>query len=303
MSSLKILACAGALAAAATVQARAADLGYPPPPSLPAAPAPLVDTGGWYLRGDVGASMIQDDKWSQDLSNDERTVNAIHSRGFLQKELGDSALIGVGAGYKINSWLRGDITVDYRTGRTVNGILQANENYNDDFGALDHNLQNIYGGGRLTSLVGLVNGYVDLGTWYGITPYVGAGVGVAHNRVKGMAETGGSNYAFGEGVQTVAASNISNGSKTSFAWALMAGVSYDVTQNLKLDLGYRYLNFGEAQTGVVNCNPVFCGQTAPGIRFKDLSANEFRIGLRWALNDVVPAVPYAPAPMPLVRKY
>src|SRR6185437_8650685 len=36
--------------------------------------------------------------------------------------------------------------------------------------------------GTVQSSVFLANGYVDLGSWYGITPFVGAGVGVAYNR-------------------------------------------------------------------------------------------------------------------------
>ncbi len=300
MSSLKILAIAGAMAAAATVQARAADLGYPPPPALPVVAAPLVDAGGWYLRGDVGASMTEQSTWSQGLSATEQT-STIRSRGFLQKEVGDSAFVGVGAGYKINSWLRGDITVDYHTGRTVNGVLQSSTSFNDAFGAHTFVGQNVYGGGRMSSVVGLVNGYVDLGTWYGITPYVGAGVGLAYNRTRGLTETGGSATIDGS-TFAVGSSTIGNSDKTSLAWALMAGVSYDVTQNLKIDLGYRYLHFGESKTGNVNCNPALCTSgPAPGIRFKELAANEFKIGLRWMLNDAAPAPAYAPAP--LVRKY
>jgi opacity protein-like surface antigen len=37
--------------------------------------------------------------------------------------------------------------------------------------------------GKLESTSGLVNGYLDLGNWSGITPYVGAGIGAAMNRL------------------------------------------------------------------------------------------------------------------------
>ena len=36
----------------------------------------------------------------------------------------------------------------------------------------------------------MVNGYVDLGTWSGITPYVGAGVGFAYNKLSGFTDSG-----------------------------------------------------------------------------------------------------------------
>jgi opacity protein-like surface antigen len=45
----------------------------------------------------------------------------------------------------------------------------------------------------------------------------------------------------------------SNASKTAFARALMAGLDFDVSTNLKLELGYRYLNYGSIPTGGLNC--------------------------------------------------
>ena len=54
-----------------------------------------------------------------------------------------------------------------------------------------------------------------------ITPYIGAGVGVAFNDVK-YAENSNDN--------------------TSFAYSLSAGVNIPVNNTVSFDLGYRYLN-------------------------------------------------------------
>ena len=35
----------------------------------------------------------------------------------------------------------------------------------------------------------MFNGYADLGTWSGVTPYVGAGVGFAYNKLSGFTDT------------------------------------------------------------------------------------------------------------------
>ena len=43
--------------------------------------------------------------------------------------------------------------------------------------------------GDFTSAVLLLNGYVDFGTWWGITPFVGAGVGFARNMLSGFSDT------------------------------------------------------------------------------------------------------------------
>ncbi|MFM9458719.1 outer membrane protein, partial [Streptomyces europaeiscabiei] len=81
---------------------------------------------------------------------------------------------------------------------------------------------------------GLVNGYVDAGTWYGITPWAGGGVGIANinaGSVIDNGEGGGIGYS-------------SSKSTTNFAWAVMAGLDFQVTRNLVFEVGYRYLNVG-----------------------------------------------------------
>ena len=42
----------------------------------------------------------------------------------------------------------------------------------------------------VASIVGLVNGYVNLGAWYGFSPFLGAGVGFADNRLSGFTDQG-----------------------------------------------------------------------------------------------------------------
>jgi opacity protein-like surface antigen len=147
----------------------------------------------------------------------------------------------------------------------------------------------------------MANGYVDLGTWWCLTPYVGAGVGWAQNHLSGVTDTG---FAFvGPGAGSPTGGFFGNGTTENFAWALMAGVDFDVTQNLKLELGYRYLDYGIAKTGPSNClngtgagggfSSANCGGSSHVITTNQLASSDFRIGLRWLINDV----PYAPAPV------
>jgi hypothetical protein len=101
--------------------------------------------------------------------------------------------------------------------------------------------------GTSRSMVGLANFYVDLGTFCQIgclTPYVGAGFGFAHTTVSGFTDTStgfnsvtGATGSLGGYASTV--------SRTSFAWALMAGVGYKVNERLTLEAGYRYLSLGD----------------------------------------------------------
>ena len=58
-----------------------------------------------------------------------------------------------------------------------------------------------------------------------------------------------------------------------FSWNLMAGVSYDLSQNLKLDLHYRFLNVGAYTSfpGLMSGNPAIT---------KDIVSQEIRLGFR-----------------------
>ncbi|HYA81478.1 MAG TPA: hypothetical protein VED87_11160, partial [Methylocystis sp.] len=58
-----------------------------------------------------------------------------------------------------------------------------------------------------------------------------------------------------------------------FAWNLMAGVSYDVTQNVKVDVHYRLLD-GGTYTGLPGLISGASAQT------KDLISQEVRLGVR-----------------------
>ena len=127
----------------------------------------------------------------------------------------------------------------------------------------------------------LANAYLDMGTWYGITPYVGAGVGMASYNVSNLTDTSLSNQnAWGVAPDK---------SGANFAWALMAGMSWNVAPNLKLDIGYRYANMGSLTTGVIGCtDSTTCHYETQHF---NLASNDIRVGLRWMVD---PGMPYEP---------
>ena len=63
-----------------------------------------------------------------------------------------------------------------------------------------------------------------------------------------------------------------------FTWAVMAGISYAINQNLALDLGYRFLDIqdGKAVRTVL--------PTGGTIDYKDLYSQEVRLGFRWLVD-------------------
>jgi opacity protein-like surface antigen len=77
-------------------------------------------------------------------------------------------------------------------------------------------------------------------------------------------------------------------------------VGYQVSNNLSFELANRYLNMGNADTAVVNCNSTGCANTGGPAAFytlTNLDSHDFKLGMRWLLNEPAPA--YAP---PLMRK-
>lgn len=314
MSSLKVLAVAGAVAAGAASFAQAGDLPAPPPPPMYDAPLRgTVGGSGLYLRGDIGVGVQSIRSYSQ---ND---VTAANGR-FLQKESSSTvAFGGVGVGYKFNNWFRLDVTGELRSTQgfsandrivyappafVANGLNQFRVN----------DQTNTYRG-NLSSVVGLANGYVDLGTFCALgclTPFLGAGVGFASHTVGGFSDNGivrGQFYqgATGDVIGSTTATLGTSGSKTktNFAWALMAGVGYQVTSNVTLEVGYRYLNMGKMESGRIE-NAFVAGETYRPLKAQTIDSHDIRLGMRWALNGDCCAAP-APepvfAPAPMIRKF
>ena len=106
---------------------------------------------------------------------------------------------------------------------------------------------------------------------------MGAGVGGAYNVVKDITDhnvTIGTGFGYGKGE-----------SKFGFAWALIAGLAYNVNQNLTLEMGYRYLDRGKAETGAIACANAGGG----GCYFERQSfratSHDLRFGMRWQFAD------------------
>jgi opacity protein-like surface antigen len=276
MRSVKFLMAAGA-ASLLSQAAFAADMAIAPPPQY-YAPPPMQDFGGWYLRGDVGMTNSS----ATLFNNNYATVPA----GGLQ-QLGEGftggTSWGLGAGYQFSNWFRADITGEYRSRVGFTGTDIATFP-----GAV---FSDVYQGGY-TSWVGLVNVYADLGTWWCITPFVGAGVGAANIRTTGLQDSG-SNLT--GGVLSGGASYFANGaSTTNLAWAVHAGLAYHVNRNFTVELAYRYLDMGTANHGFGSS---FDGSNAgpSSFQFRDITSQDLRLGVRWTCCDVEP-------PPPLVRK-
>ena len=138
-------------------------------------------------------------------------------------------MIDAGVGYRFNPWLRLDGTLEYR-GAGMRARFGLTDPASPAFhGPLDYGYA---GRAYLSAIVGLMNVYADLGTYWGFTPFVGAGAGFADNRTSRFADHGLA-YSL-NGPVAAWGGSFPGGSRTSFAWALMAGVDFAVAPNLAM---------------------------------------------------------------------
>lgn len=258
MAKLSTYALAGALALAlAPVAGRAADL--PEPPLLEPV-APVEFGSAWYIRGDVG---YKNYRKSQGTFSDS-AYRAAGIGKLSNEKSGDAAVFGGGVGYKFNQWIRTDVTLDYETKSKFHGET-------DCIGGC---------GGRKSDNRTKIdawsvfwNGYVDLFTSHGFTPYIGGGVGAARVRMGDIRYT---DYPAAGG----SVSGSYNGdAQWNFAWNLQAGVGFEVSPNMVIDANYRFVDLGDAKSKTI---PAAAGDGK--VKFKDLQAHEVRVGFRYLLD-------------------
>lgn len=222
-------------------------------------PGAAVGAGPCYLRADTGYSWSGEGglNWAGPVVTDSVTNVSI----------GDTWLVEGGLGCGSGSrGLRAELVLGYHGDRDIDGRPAVTP---------------VTAAGPVTqlatsadSLALMVNGYYDLGNFGGFVPYLGAGVGIAWNSTDDV-------------VLSPAGIRLAGDTESSLAWALMAGVGYQVSERAILDLGYRYIDLGGATSSAG------AGVAAP-VRVHDLAAHEIKVGLRYHFGG---GAAYPPQPL------
>ena len=282
MTFRKAWVAAGLALAICSAPANAADFGgireiggdVPVPVPAPA-PVPIYDydldwSAGWYVRVDGGYNLFSDPTIDSGGTITDTTNTSIDN----------SWSIGGGIGRYFGGGFRGDITVDHLFDSEVQGSLYCE--CGDFLGDAKFDF---------SSTVVLANLYYDFNRGGRFVPYIGAGIGFAHNETSSGTVDGACDC---EGA-------IEKGSSNNFAAAAMAGVSWRIRGGetsyvgglkdepvavssghaLYLDLGYRFLYLGDTRTGDMTFT------SSPEVaepKVKNITAQEVRVGLRYDLN-------------------
>jgi len=238
--------------------------------------APAMDVSGWYLRGDIGFSNQQvGSLFNENYSRFDSVTNI--DRGF------DAApLFGLGIGYNINNWLRVDATGEYRARANFHGLDIGHTIVASPL----NDWPDRYTGSKYEWTF-MFNGYVDLGTWWNFTPFIGAGVGFSRNSITNFGDV---NVAF----PVNADAHGDTASKWNFAWAVHAGVGYRLTPAATIELAYRYIDLGDATTGTMFG---YTGVADTPFEFRHLTSQDLKLGLRYNFG----VYDYPPPPPPPLR--
>ncbi|MEO4041459.1 outer membrane beta-barrel protein [Hoeflea sp. CAU 1731] len=243
---------------------------------------PVEIGSGWYLRGDVGYNVSFNGSASSYRVFDPFTLE-YYDQPYSSSEFNSDFTYGLGAGYQFTDWFRAEAMFnafggDFSgTGVSAYPCLALP-------GGPDGTGCSRSGESDFTARGGMVNGYVDLGTYAGFTPYFGAGVGMTYVNydnyiskdtcINGIADCAGATFGtqFHEGLGS-----------WRFTYSLMAGIAYDITRNLKADLGYRFTDI--ASGGKYGYDSTAVGAGASGTQSSDdgFTSQEIRFSLRYSL--------------------
>jgi opacity protein-like surface antigen len=245
--------------------------------------------GGWYLRGDIGVGAQKFKEFDHVQTNQAFVWPA--SWRIDQRDMGDAGFIGGGLGFQWNSWLRFDATAEYRMKTKFKAIGSYTE-FCPGGRCFD-----VYDGNHQATVL-MANAYIDLGTWMCLTPFVGVGAGYARHTFSGFSDTG----YISDGTTGFGYAANNEFAEWKFAWAVHAGVAYNVTNNFKMELAYRYLNFGNVNTSVIDCANGGCS-TGGGPRayytMREFDSHDLKFGMRWMLQPEQQQPVYQ---QPLMRK-
>ncbi len=261
---------------------------------------------GYYVRAD--GMFVQENAPKISADGSHSNLKEINGWAF-----------SVGAGSKLNEWMRADFTLDGRTGgkaseksdpfKCLESIAQVSVLEDTDGDPATDTVPvpklrkeekscQSASAASLSRLSALANVYLDLGDWGGFSPYIGAGAGVGYLRTKQSYDwvfaSDGSRYApnitkpvispeawvndAGGAIATptdivlgqIDKRQSKKAKEFAPAFAIMAGVAYDISPNAKIDAGYRFMRTGG-----------FANGSDKGAVTK---AHEYRLGIRYMID-------------------
>jgi opacity protein-like surface antigen len=161
---------------------------------------------------------------------------------------------GLGAGYQISEFFRTDLMLQLRELRTRRTDFPRNLAEAPGFS----------GSARINAFTAMLNGYVDGHNDTIFTPYLMAGVGVSRTEARAT-------------VSNAAGSASGRARRTTLAWNVGAGAQAKVSDQVSVDLSYRYVSLGR-----LGRTRALAAPASSAVNFnRDLRTQEIVAGLIW----------------------
>jgi outer membrane immunogenic protein len=200
---LRFLGASAAAAMLAAATASAADIG-----AVTYGEAPMV-ASGVYVDVYGGINWIG----SNALDTADFEGAPVAQTFFLDYDEGFVG--GIRLGYRYNAHLRADVEYSYRR-NTIDELTSPGNIITPGYSF------------TFETQAAMANGYFDIGTYHGITPYVGGGIGIASVKSFGSIAPGDPGFDY-------------SSRQTTFAAQVRVGATYALTD--RLDLGVEYTHF------------------------------------------------------------
>jgi opacity protein-like surface antigen len=295
------------LASQAAAGGSYSDIGIKTHRDVPAAvpvPAPVpipVGPASWYLRADIGYGIASKPGLTQSglifgQTDSPGPANAVASpvpfgadssygSSWFDSDFDTFVSGGIGAGYNWGRGFRTDITAELRSKHKVTGggkysyaQYEMTANPPPAVDTWQANGSTVNGSFTDTTTVDttvfMFNGYYDLTRWSAFTPYVGAGVGISYNTIERDHR-----WVQTDGTTDV---NVQDRLKThnyGLVLSATAGLSYEFTQSILLDLNYRFLWMQG-----MNIDLPTAGTGISRLAIADYGEHAIRTGLRFNMD-------------------
>jgi opacity protein-like surface antigen len=195
----------------------------------------------WYVKGSLGYSHSNSARFTDTHPHASTPPDLFGPSRSAQGHFGSSALVEAGLGYRLTDAIRAELLFDYQPHFQYSGNANFVRSGDSQPVSADVNSNSLFAAG-----------FIDLPALSPtVRPFIGAGVGMAYQHVTGVLFK----FPFLSPTPTQPAiTRTVGGNYIGLAYMVSAGVAWELTKNITMDVAYRYTDLGQVQTSAGPAN-------------------------------------------------